>query len=1439
MKRERFVIFLAIIQLLTFSLGGAVTGTSLDSDQPVGLIVKFKADVDITVKSDGRVSPNVALTGVSRIDKLNAEFGVSEFKSALNLTPEMASTHPFGRVYTLTTAVQNDLEALKAEYEVMNEVEYVEYDYPLEMLGTIPLIQKKQIDDSLFISIPNDQHYEQQWYLHNTGQEHVHIERYYGCNNDSLTTSIGLEGADINAQGVFENPPDQTVTVVVAIIDSGVDMDYPELADKIWSNYREADGNGIDDDNNGYVDDVHGWDFSAVDTLVHEEDNDPTDEHGHGTHCAGIVAAEANNHAGIAGICPDVAIMPLKVFPLAIHSKLARAIIYAADNDADVVNMSLGTPYASNFLEEAINYAKDKGVILCAAMGNSGSYDEFIPAIYDATIGVGATNDQDQVTSFSTYGNHIDIVAPGLAMLSLRADYTDMYAEDCEPIVHIYDSTYYIASGTSMACPTVVGVAAYLRAVSPGVKPDVAQDILEQSAYDYVDPYGNGANLPGWDMYSGYGRVDLGQTLQNAPAVRAKIDFPKWHETLGGYVIISGIADGADFESYTVEYGAGDNPTEWIEITTSTTPISDNYILGTWITGGLIGQYTIRLRVGDDHMDMVTFYLNPAQVAEITSPSETDTVCYEAKIIGSSYSVSYESYSVDFRPVGESQWEEIGYGTIPKYDEELATWYTSSLPIGDYVLRLRTYWVSGLVATDTVVVYVDPSYVGDNWTVNLGASGSLVPTYGDIDNDGLNEYIIGTMSGIKFYNINGSEKTINVPTVPDGDYRIPIAVGNLDGDGIDDFVGVNLETSTIWGYRSDGGDFAIQLDTPLYVFSPLIGNTDNNTNYISLKDIDNDGIDEIYGFFLFHKLVWGEYRSRHSNFVLEVTDTEVAPLRDYTYHLLAADLENDGTVSLYDQNDGLIREVDRYGNVLNSIGLSTNEESFSFATMSFYDIGGDDKLEIIITGRLSNSGHWVWALDENLVVESGWPHQMNIDAFYVPTTPMFGDIDNDGQLEYVSSYYDMDYSHLYIWNIDGTPYVPGSDGFVRTFPYPTIANYPLLADIDADGWIDILQITRADLWFTTPGEKLLAFDHNGNVKEGYPITLNASDSSHIRNVPLIGDMSQDGNVDITVLTSKAELVFMNFAGAEYDPCKAPVRQWRYNRTLDFVGPSEMGDCSFFICGDVNYDGIVDSLDLDYLIAYLFEGGPPPNPMESGDINCDPGIDMSDVTFMISYLYMSGPAPCDCETMVKMSESTMLSLDTEFSEGYTILTLNSEAEIMALEVEVEGKIPSSPTCLSQLGLEIFSGHDNNSSRVALFDVNGNLMIEPGQVLKFEGKVSIMSAMAVDGDGFTQVVKVDDNSLLPKDFVFNQNYPNPFNPATTFSFALPEDAAVRLEIYNILGQKVTTVINERLTAGRHEVVWNGTDANGGSAASGIYFAKFKAGSFTSTKKLSLLK
>lgn len=255
--------------------------------------------------------------------------------------------------------------------------------------------------------------------------------------------------------------------IVVAVVDTGVDYNHVDLQNNIWTNPREIPNNGLDDDGNGFVDDVRGWDFVA-------NDNDPMDRdrEGHGTHVAGAIAAERNN-IGITGVAYNARIMPVRVLNAEGEGTLddiANGIIYAANNGAQVINVSLGGYTDQTQVEDAINYAGQKGAVVTIAAGNNGWTAPISPA--DSanrwSIAVGASDRNDRLAEYSNWAGPKPLnylVAPGTNIYS-----TTPY------------NTYESYDGTSMAAPFVAGTAALVLSANPSLTPEQVASILTATA---------------------------------------------------------------------------------------------------------------------------------------------------------------------------------------------------------------------------------------------------------------------------------------------------------------------------------------------------------------------------------------------------------------------------------------------------------------------------------------------------------------------------------------------------------------------------------------------------------------------------------------------------------------------------------------------------------------------------------------------------------------------------------------------------------------------------------------------------------------------------------------------------------------------------------------------------------------------------------------------
>jgi subtilisin family serine protease len=301
-------------------------------------------------------------------------------------------------------------------------------------------------------SSPTDPMFGQLWGLQNTGQ--------------TVNGTAGTVGADIGAVQAWQHGTGSS-SVVVADIDSGMLTTHPDLAANLWINPGEncsgCRTDGIDNDGNGYVDDWRGWDFVNHDNL-------PDDQAGHGTHTAGTIGAVGDNGIGVIGVDPHVSLMPLKFINAngtGTNANAIQAVIYAADNGARVINGSWGGGGYSQALSDAIAHADAHGVLYVASAGNSASDAAFYPAALDLpnVISTAASDQTDELAWWSTFGDTVDLAAPGQDTLSTLSN-----------------GSYGYASGTSMAAPHVTGSAALLFSQHPQATPETIKALLFATA---------------------------------------------------------------------------------------------------------------------------------------------------------------------------------------------------------------------------------------------------------------------------------------------------------------------------------------------------------------------------------------------------------------------------------------------------------------------------------------------------------------------------------------------------------------------------------------------------------------------------------------------------------------------------------------------------------------------------------------------------------------------------------------------------------------------------------------------------------------------------------------------------------------------------------------------------------------------------------------------
>ncbi|MDZ7346169.1 MAG: S8 family serine peptidase, partial [candidate division KSB1 bacterium] len=593
-------------------------------------------------------------------------------------------------------------------------------------------------------------------------------------------------------------------SVVVGVIDTGIDYRHPDLQESLWFNSAEKP-NGRDDDGNGFVDDLYGWDFTDApnypdggDYLL--RDNDPMDEHGHGTAVAGLIAARTDNGIGIAGLAHGCRVMNLRAFTASGYGEeddVAAAILYATANGAQVINMSFGDVFVSRLMEDIVRYAAAQGVILVASAGNSATNEIHYPSGFAETISVAATDENDQPASFSNHGGTIDLSAPGSSIIStsLRGGYAKW-------------------NGTSFSAPFVSAAAALLLSQRPNLSADAVRAVLVNSADDL--------GTPGWDDRFGAGRLNVYRALTLPDGAIAQILFPVLDAGLAhGPIDIIGSAWTPLFVGYRLEFGYGTSPKSWTILAEGREPVIEG-LLGRWEKlPEQEGEISLRLMV-KDRRNRETTAQTRLFIDHSAPQSSSVTVLPMLDADRRAVLIQYETDdlcegSLFYRIRGENEFHEL---PLTYRTRTLRRLLNQEKVEGEIEFKVAARNGAGLVSiddnqglyyrADLSLPPVDAGLLTQKGIVL--PFGRLLGKSSDFDADGRPEVILsvgesGAVGPIKLFEWDGTAmQEVFAAALP----LIPRDVGDADGDGVPELLaGYGVDSYLFAG--SGVGDFPSQL----------------------------------------------------------------------------------------------------------------------------------------------------------------------------------------------------------------------------------------------------------------------------------------------------------------------------------------------------------------------------------------------------------------------------------------------------------------------------------------------------------------------------------------------------------------------------------------------------------------------------------------------------
>lgn len=789
--------------------------------------------------------------------------------------------------------------------------------------------------------------------------------------------------------------------VVVAVLDTGVDVNHPDLKDNIWINADEIPDNDLDDDNNGYVDDIHGWNFSGDNNRVSPV-GDPeaffSDGVAHGTMVSGVIAGVGNNGEGVTGVNWECSVMALRLSEFMTSDEVAGALDYAAANGAHIANMSFGGedfgPEGDILVREAIDRAFAAGVLLVASAGNSDNSTPHYPAAYPNVMSVASTDGEDIKTGHSTFGSWVDIAAPGTDIVT-----TDMGGE----------GEYIATAGTSFSAPYVAAVGALVLSLDPTLSPLDLRAILENT----TDPVYYGDMDPALG-YVGTGRVNAYRALQAAsrPLPLGEIAQPRVGKNLpndGNDVDLVLFMQG---ESYVLEYSHYGHE-DWHPAGEGQVAADANGLVLLTMPNPGPGTYTLRLTVTSDgmtHTDTKDFGID-ALLRQPHWPLQEELKRFPDTYYNSS------PLCVDFDGDGKNEiiqstialdWEDWAFdeslGQIAIWDED-----GSSLP--GWPQKFESAFVS-----------------------------TVMTAVGDIDGDGAFELVVvdDTYLTADAFHANGNRV--------EGEWPIEVGffwayigsdpvLADLDQDGDSEIiVALDAESST------DDGLFAIQGDG-----SFLWERRYTSHGPVSVADMDGDGDVEIAlsGF--------GPGISNIHTFLLDHRGQQIKRWRGGSpLGTVISDLDGDGEPELLFCAEDEVQAVHADGRVVWRAKVS--EPLDTFGGMSVGDLDADGQGEVYVCSFAEGDGFQytlVYGFDSSgkSLDHQGFPKLLVGDAFR--TVPLIADVDGDGGRELIVA---AGGAPTVAWEADGSI----TPGFPLLDPAHDFYTVPAIQDLDRDGDLEFM-----------------------------------------------------------------------------------------------------------------------------------------------------------------------------------------------------------------------------------------------------------------------------------------------------------------------------------------------------------------------------------------------
>jgi len=1261
-----FISFIVIIALFILPLDAANSRQNSETKiLPGKFVVKFKP---------AGLSKKVNTSAVSRISGQYAVQSMKQvFSNARNI--QIKEQLNLQNVYIMETAASENIWQIVKELSKDPEVEYAEPVY----------LQKMTAE-------PNDPLYSAQYHL---PQVYAPEAWDIGYGNDN---------------------------VIIGVIDTGVDWDHEDLADLIWTNEDEV-LDGEDSDGNGFVDDIRGWDFvtgvsgdgdgdAHPDEDGEDPDNNPMDFEGHGTHVAGIAAANTNNDVGIASVSSGARIMPLRIGwrtndgnGYGYSSWMAEAYLYAADNGADITNLSFGN--SGQLIVDAAFYAFLNGVLIVESAGND---DEIAPSALGSqpwVISVAALNENDVKSSYSSYGPYVAVSAPGNSILSSVVLPSDFYGGE----------QYVYKSGTSMAAPLVASVAGLVKAHEPEL---TSFDLFSRvvGTADNID-----AVNPQYVGSLGTGRVNAYRALTEV--VNSEPDFVIVGSTIDD---LSGNDDGFL------------DPGEQASLTL--------VLRNRWQSAT-----NVMVEISSDENSPIVIESEAASVGDVGGILDPENWETEA-----TFSISC---SEDALPLSQEL-------TVTIYGDGFSSEIVYYLPISPRVLLVADFEATSGDPLDFSSFY-------QNAFVSNGISHDMVHhSETTIDFDLLSRYPI-VVWGCEwmFPSLDASDRAALQAYLDNG--------GALFLSGQDIAWDLGADNSGSNEYYDSNGESGTFLNT--YLKSDYIADV---AGFSDISGVDNDPISDGIDVDFFQLL-----RESSSQYPDVIAPRETASSVFNYFNGLSGAIRYDGDYRLV---------------------------YFGFA--GFEGITEESKRNILMR-RIINY------LDGIEIVHERQRDTEQTAGEYIFTADVYAANDNiTGAELYWSNDAGVTINKVDMINTEGN-------------------NYTVTISAQESGsTVDYF------IYATTESGKY-AFTDEYSFHIGPDLiapTVNLTNPYITQTINAFGPAPYDFIVKIDdnlgIDSSTAYIYFSVNEGDMDSTSLSYLEKDMFTGTFSFVEPLSIGDQVDYFAGVKDFSSNRNS-GASETHSFQVDTFQVIDDFENGDWRWDLGKGWE----IVSYEKYTGDYSITDSPVGNYENNEDNPLTFKFPFNFSIY------QFAQIDFYIKQQLKTGDSLL----VEISNDDGQNWDKVdgysgSAFSYRHKIIDISAYTGVGNENVGLRFRLVSDAEEQHNGVWIDDinivvseqalaiedqNVNVPLTYSLKQNYPNPFNPSTTIKYSLPKSEQVDLIIYTITGEKVKTLVSDKIEAGYHSVQWNGVNDQGLSVASGIYIYRIQTKGFNKSMKMLFLK